>query len=51
MSPVANAFHDQPIESLADAGVREVGAAITDGNVASERLFVGLGFTRRGSGS
>lgn len=35
--------------SLADAGVFEVGATITDGNVASERLFVGLGFDRHGS--
>ena len=37
------------IGSLADAGVFEVGATITDGNVASERLFVGLGFDRLGS--
>lgn len=37
--------------SLADAGVFEVGATITDGNVASERLFVGLGFGRHGSWS
>ena len=35
--------------SLADAGVCEVGATITDGNVASERLFIGLGFERHGS--
>jgi GNAT superfamily N-acetyltransferase len=35
--------------SLADAGVVDVGATITDGNVASERLFVGLGFHRHGS--
>lgn len=34
--------------SLASAGIAEVGATITDGNVASERLFTGLGFTRRG---
>ena len=37
--------------SLADAGVFEVGATITDGNVASERLFIGLGFDRLGSWS
>jgi hypothetical protein len=37
------------LRSLADAGVSEVGATITDGNVASERLFTKLGFTRRGS--
>jgi GNAT superfamily N-acetyltransferase len=39
----------QCLGSLADAGVSEVGATITDGNVASERLFIGLGFTRRGA--
>lgn len=37
--------------SLVDAGVDEVGATITDGNVASERLFIGLGFHRHGSWS
>ena len=37
------------LRSLVDAGVFEVGAAITDGNVASERLFIGLGFERHGS--
>ena len=37
------------ISSLADAGVSEVGATITDGNVASERLFIGLGFNRHSS--
>ena len=37
------------LRSLADAGVFEVGATITDGNVPSERLFLGLGFTRRGA--
>jgi len=37
------------LESLGDAGVHEVGATITDGNVASERLFVGLGFSRIGA--
>ncbi len=35
--------------SLADAGIFEVGATITDGNLASERLFIGLGFDRLGS--
>ncbi len=34
--------------SLADAGIPEVGATITNGNVASERLFTGLGFHRHG---
>jgi len=34
--------------SLMSAGVTEVGATITDGNTASERLFLGLGFVRRG---
>lgn len=37
------------LRSLADAGVSDVGATITDGNTASERLFLGLGFTRRGA--
>lgn len=36
------------LASLASAGVAEVGATVTDGNIASERLFLGLGFTRRG---
>jgi L-amino acid N-acyltransferase YncA len=36
------------LESLGNAGVTEVGATITDSNTASERLFLGLGFTRRG---
>lgn len=35
--------------SLHEVGVREVGAVITDGNTASERLFTSLGFVRRGS--
>jgi ribosomal protein S18 acetylase RimI-like enzyme len=37
------------IGSLAGAGASEIGATITDGNVASERLFTGLGFRRYGS--
>ncbi|WP_420453836.1 GNAT family N-acetyltransferase [Ilumatobacter sp.] len=37
------------LDSLADEGITEVGATITDGNSASERLFVGVGFTRRGT--
>ena len=39
------------INSLAAAGVTEVGTTITDGNTASERLFLGLGFSRRGTWS
>jgi ribosomal protein S18 acetylase RimI-like enzyme len=39
----------QCLRSLADAGISEAGATITDGNVASERLFTGLGFDRHGS--
>lgn len=35
------------LNSLSTAGVAEVGATITDGNVASEGLFRHLGFTRR----
>ena len=35
--------------SLVGAGVAEIGAVITDCNVASERLFIKLGFCRHGS--
>ncbi len=34
------------LRSLWDHGVHEVGAVITDGNVASEQLFTDLGFIR-----
>lgn len=37
------------LSSLAAAGVTEVGAVITDGNTASERLFASLGFERIGA--
>jgi L-amino acid N-acyltransferase YncA len=37
------------LASLARAGVTEAGATITDGNTPSERLFLGLGFLRRGA--
>ena len=37
------------LASLAAAGIVEVGATITDGNIASERLFAGLGFGHRGA--
>lgn len=37
------------LRRLRDAGVHEAGATITDGNVASERLFASLGFARLGS--
>lgn len=36
------------LHALADLGVTEVGATITDGNVPSERLFASLGFVRVG---
>ena len=36
------------LASLAQAGVSEIGAAITDGNVPSERLFARLGALRVG---
>jgi len=37
------------LASLANVGIREVGATITDGNTASEQLFAGLGAERVGS--
>lgn len=37
------------LRSLANDGVSEVGAVITDGNTPSERLFAGLGFMRVGT--
>ncbi|MBX3089132.1 MAG: GNAT family N-acetyltransferase [Cryobacterium sp.] len=37
------------LRSLKAEGVRDVGAAITDGNIPSERLFASLGFKRIGS--
>jgi GNAT superfamily N-acetyltransferase len=37
------------LASLARAGVSEVGATITDGNLPSERLFARLGFARYGT--
>ena len=46
---IGDALVRRCLGSLADAGVCEVGATITDGNVASERLFIGLGFDRHGS--
>jgi L-amino acid N-acyltransferase YncA len=37
------------LRSLHEGGVGEVGAVITNGNTASERLFTSLGFVRVGS--
>ena len=37
------------LRSLADEGIAEVGAVITDGNTPSERLFARLGFVRVGA--
>jgi len=36
------------LNSRATQRITEVGATITDGNIACENLFVGLGFTRQG---
>ena len=36
------------LRRLSRDGVDEVGAVITDGNLASERLFARLGFSRVG---
>jgi ribosomal protein S18 acetylase RimI-like enzyme len=45
---LARATVQMCLASLAAAGIAEVGATITDGNIASERLFAGLGFGRCG---
>ncbi len=45
---VGTAVVQASLRSLADAGVTEVGAVITDGNAASEALFTKLGFVRVG---
>ena len=45
---VGTAVVQASLRSLADAGVTEVGAVITDGNAASEALFTNLGFERVG---
>lgn len=37
------------LHGLADGGIDEVGATITDGNTPSERLFIRLGFERVGA--
>jgi L-amino acid N-acyltransferase YncA len=39
------------LHRLRGAGHQEVGAVITDGNIASERLFASLGFVRAGAWS
>jgi L-amino acid N-acyltransferase YncA len=39
------------LRSLAEAGIDEVGAVITDGNTPSERLFARFGFVRVGEWS
>ena len=60
IDPVATASHGkgqgygsaavaESMRLLAAAGVPEVGAVITDGNAASERLFSALGFARVGA--
>lgn len=48
---IGRALVAMTLASLADAGVTEVGATITDGNVPSERLFTRLGFERVGAWS
>ena len=45
---LARAAVCESLGSLQRHGVVEVGAVITDGNTASERLFTGLGFARVG---
>jgi L-amino acid N-acyltransferase YncA len=39
------------LATLAESGVTEVGATITDGNEPSQRLFTSLGFERVGAWS
>ena len=46
---LARASVELCLTSLAAAGIAEVGANITDGNIASERLFAGLGFSWHGA--
>lgn len=48
-SGLARAAVGLSLASLVAAEISEVGATITDGNTASERLFAGLGFRRRGT--
>jgi L-amino acid N-acyltransferase YncA len=45
---LAHAAVSWSLRSLHQHGEREVGAVITDGNTASERLFAALGFVRVG---
>jgi L-amino acid N-acyltransferase YncA len=46
---IGTAIVSVSLSSLLSAGVDEVGATITDGNVASEQLFAKLGFRRVGA--